>query len=308
MGVNLVMKRFRLTGAILLAALVVTGCASGQTPAPAGSAVPVSAGSHAPVPAPSVSQEEPPMQTSEEYIEMLARNLVMEYTTAEMDDVEKIEAIYRYMVENIYFAEPSIPDLWRLRGKPDAPPSYLYSRALWPLECKIGSCEDFAAALTLVLRQAGFSAEYVSGLTVSAQREWVDHAWTVVRLGEDWYHLDCQLEQNVLKGGLLDYRYFLRDDEWMLADHLWGNWLASFWQGKQTPEQRQTLLDEMTPPLCQGPPLSRPAPVTAAMDQPDAAQVVKNLEQERKEYERIYGPLPPVSLNWEPPIFSVMPR
>lgn len=255
----------------------------------------------------SVPPESPKLPTAEAYAAGLARDLADSLILPAMTDTEKIESVYRYMVEKIYFAEPPAPDVWRWRCQPDLPPSYVYNRALGPLAYRVGSCEDFAAALTLTLREAGFPAEYVSGLTISAKREWVDHAWTVVKLGDDWYHLDSQLEQNVLKNGRLNYRYFLRDDEWMLADHLWGEWLAAYWNGRQTPVQRQTLLEALTPPLCQGK-AARPDPVTVTLDPPDPDGVVRALEAEREAYRQKNGPLPMLAENWEPPLFSVMPE
>lgn len=290
---------------ILLAATVVWAAlfaACAAVPQTSSTVLPPPASAQAPP-----AEKEPSLPAAEEYAAALAREQLAEWLPPDMDDVEEVAAIYRYMVENIYFAEPPYPDLWRLRCRADAPPAYLYSRALWPLCHRIGSCEDFAAALAVLLREAGFQAEYVSGLTVSAKREWVDHAWTVVRLGDDWYHLDSQLEQNVLKGGILDYRYFLRDDEWMLADHLWGTWLAAYWNGRQTPEQRRMLLETMTPPLCQNASVSRPGPVAVTMNPPDPARVAAETEREREAYRRENG-APPAETNWEPPLFSVMPN
>lgn len=254
---------------------------------------------------PSTAQALP---TAEEYVEGLAAAFVENTTDPSMDKLNTIRAIYTELVRTVRFAEPPAPDLWRYRCNPEIAPPYLHNRALGPLSCRIGSCEDFAAALTLALRAAGFRAEYVSGLTVSAKREWVDHAWTVIELETGWYHLDSQLEQNVLRDGQLDYRYFLRDDQWMLADHLWGAYLAAYWQGRQSPEQRRVLQETMTPPVCAGPPVPRPKPALVTLELPDMTMTVKGLEEERRAYERVNGSLPPVEIAWEPPLFAVMPK
>lgn len=299
------MKRF-IPGALALAVCLAACAGPAGISQPEASAAPIteSVVSSAPEAAPEPSA----LPTAEDYAAALARELADSLITPAMTDAERVEGIYRYMVEKIYFAEPPAPDIWRWRCQPEPPPSYLHSRALGPLAYRVGSCEDFAAALTLTLREAGFPAEYVSGLTISAKREWVDHAWIVVKLGDGWYHLDSQLEQNVLKNGRMDYRYFLRDDEWMLADHLWGQWLASYWDGRQTPEQRRVLLDALTPPLCRGKPAARPDPVTVTPDPPDTDSVIRALEAEREAFCGEKTPLPTPEASWEPPLFSVMPR
>ena len=72
----------------------------------------------------------------------------------------------------------------------------------------LGSCEDYAAALTVLLQEMGLEAVYVAGLTISVEGDFVDHAWTAVQLRGEWYHLDAQLEDNILRNDFLTYRYF----------------------------------------------------------------------------------------------------
>lgn len=294
---------------MLAVTVLASGCATQPTTDTAQSSTAQAPSSEA------VSQEALPAQAepqsalpdAQSEVMRLAQAFVQDCTEASMDDVAKIEAIYCSIIERIYFAEPPDPDYWVYRCDPNAPPSYLYNRAMAPLSYGVGSCEDFAAALTVILHAAGFEAQYVSGLTISAQRQWVDHAWTVVRVGEDWYHLDSQLEQNTVKENRLTFRYFLRDDAWMLADHLWGGWLAAYWQGKQTPEQRELLLRTMTPPLCEGMPSRRPKERILLPHKPEKQQVLKMLETQREAYLAAGGNLPTVSGEWESPLFSVMP-
>lgn len=84
-------------------------------------------------------------------------------------------------------------------------------------------CEDYAAALTLLLREMGLEAAYVPGLTYSAEGNLVDHAWTLVKVDGVWYHLDSQLEDAISRRGSVGYRYFLRGT---------GRWLPPTTGGK----------------------------------------------------------------------------
>lgn len=107
-------------------------------------------------------------------------------------------------------------------------------------------CEDYAAALTLLLRGMGLEAQYVPGLTYSAEGNLVDHAWTMVKIDGVWYHLDSQLEDNISRRGSVRYRYFLKGDATLSGSHRWGqNLIAS---GLLTPEQNAEIAESYLPP------------------------------------------------------------
>ena len=95
-------------------------------------------------------------------------------------------------------------------------------RALSPLRFGVGMCEDYVAALTLLLRDMGLRAEYVPGLIYSVEGHLVDHAWTIVQIDGVWYHLDSQLEDNISCRGSVRYRYLLNSDTTRAASHRWG--------------------------------------------------------------------------------------
>lgn len=308
---------------LLLALLACAGCT--QAPASAGAAIPSSsmpfspqesaasvsppqAGKDARENASQVPGAADPRPQAGSYIRGLARERAGLLVRPGMEDAQKVEAAYRWMVESVYFADPPAPEIWQWCCLPDPPPSYLEVRALCPLAYGVGSCEDFAAALALILQEMGFRADYVSGLTISVDREWVDHAWTVVQLGGQWYHLDSQLEQNVTRGGQLAYRYFLRGDIWMQADHLWGAALASYWEGMQTPEQRRKLLEELTPPICPSDFGEPPQPKKVSLpSRPDTVALQRRIASEKAALEEQNGTPAQTPFPMEPPLFSVMP-
>lgn len=241
------------------------------------------------------------------YIQTLASEKAAALITPDMDAREKIRSAYKWVIENVYFADPIGVDSWQLAARPDKAPAFLENRAFSPLQYGVGSCEDFAAALTLLLRGMGFRAQYVSGLVISAEGDFVDHAWTVVCMDGIWYHLDSQLEQNVTKDGTLRYLYFLKGDGYMLSDHRWGENLADYWGAALDSNDRDFLLASLTPPAC---PSDVPAQSQEKVSLPlkPSNALLRSIETQRKDFERLHGPLPQVVLQMEPPIFLIMPE
>ena len=212
---------------------------------------------------------------------------------------ETVRAAYRWLVEQVYFADPVGLDSWRYLSDDDTAIPYLENRALSPLLFGIGSCEDFAAAMVMLLRAAGFEADYVAGYTLSVEQVYIDHAWAVVKLDGRWYHLDPQLEQNVSRGNRLAYRYYLRSDGELELDHKWGENLIAHWP--EMPEEEKAVIRTLhTPPPCprSGP---RPQPETIPPPpKPNMAVVEAQIDKLRAESQK--GTLPPIHLNVEPPV------
>lgn len=71
-------------------------------------------------------------------------------------------------------------------------------------------CEGYAAAMQLLLGQAGIESRVVSG-----RGENQAHAWNLVRLEEEWYHLDATWND----GERIRYDYFNISDEILAMDH-----------------------------------------------------------------------------------------
>ena len=302
------MKQF---AALFLSLLLLAGCgapAKPPSPAPAAASEAAEAppGAESAAPAPS-GRAALPLENA--WIASLADGIAAPILARELPPAEEIRAVYLWLIENVYFADPVGLDAWRYHGDPDAPPPYLENRALSPLHFGVGSCEDFAAAMAVLLRRMGYKAQYVSGLTISVEGEFVDHAWTVVQLDGKWYHLDPQLEQNVVKSGRVSFRYFLRDDRTMLADHRWGESLAAYYGGAITPGQRETILTELAVPACPEAYVPTPAPAEVSLPgRPDPYALRETLDAEREAWLSEHGPPGPIALDVTPPIYAVMPE
>lgn len=237
------------------------------------------------------------------YINGLVEQTAAKIEKPGMTEYERVKAAFDYMIENTVLDEPIGPALWRVHGGGEEPIPFIEQRALSPLRFGVGMCEDYAAALTLLLRGLDLEAQYVPGLTYSLEGHLVDHAWTVVRIDGVWYHLDCQLEDNISRRGTVRYRYFLRSDATMAGSHLWGQRLIR--SGLLTAEQNAELEANYLAPDC---PRDYPTPEP----HPLADTAVPNIEALRAQaweeiaaYEAEYGPLPPMELNTTPPVFGL---
>lgn len=240
---------------------------------------------------------------SNDYIAAVADGVLREIIDPEADDYTKIRTVYRWLVESTAFFEdrPVGLEVWQWRGDICQVPDYEENRALSVLLFGIGSCEDYAGAAVVLLRRLGLPAEYVAGLTVSVRGGFVPHAWAVVQLEGRWYHLDPQLEDNVTRRDRLTYRFFLKGDEAMLADHRWGENLIAYYGAEMTPERAANIRESWPVPPC---PASLRPPEPERIVQapvPDRGRVAEAIAAERRAWEAEHGPLPPVEMKVAPP-------
>lgn len=236
------------------------------------------------------------------YVQSLALECVESLGVDLSSGEEGIRVLYRYLIENVYFADPVGLDMWRYLSEEEEAIPFIENRSLSPFLFGIGSCEDFAAAMVMLLEAAGYEAEYVAGYTLSIDQVYIDHAWAVVKLDGNWYHLDPQLEQNVVRQDWLKYRFYLLSDEEMLVDHKWGDNLLDYWHDF-APEEEDMIREQYSPPVCSTVfPRIDGVEVTLP-SKPDFNAVEWEIQALRKESEKL-GTLPPLMLNVEPPVLS----
>lgn len=79
-----------------------------------------------------------------------------------------------------------------------------------------GVCEGYALAALLMFEALGIEAKYVVGNAGGP------HAWNLVKLDGQWYHLDTTWNDPVPdQGDRVHYQYFLISDEKISDDHEW---------------------------------------------------------------------------------------
>lgn len=80
-----------------------------------------------------------------------------------------------------------------------------------------GVCQSFAEAYQLLLKEVGIPNRLVSGKAnnSSGVEKWEGHAWNLVQIDGNWYHVDVTWDET---GG---HKYFLKSDDFMRKDHRW---------------------------------------------------------------------------------------
>lgn len=139
-----------------------------------------------------------------------------EVITEEMSDIEKIRAIHDYIVLNTEYAYEELLDgsvyAYDYFFSPEG--VLLYRRAV---------CQGYAETMELFLNAMGIENQLITGDANSGDG-WISHAWNLVRLDGDWYHLDSTWDDPLIDGKdsqSVYYDYFMKNDADMKKDHRW---------------------------------------------------------------------------------------
>lgn len=143
----------------------------------------------------------------------LVKEIVKNNVTAGMSDFEKARALHDYLILNCEYDYEN----YQKGTVPNA--SYTANGALVN---HTAVCAGYARAYQALLTEAGISSYYVSGQTTTGA-----HAWNIIQIDGEWYHVDTTWDDPVpdVKGRLC-YTYFLRSDRYMRShEHI--SWTSS---------------------------------------------------------------------------------
>ncbi|MGA9466087.1 MAG: transglutaminase domain-containing protein [Exiguobacterium marinum] len=129
-------------------------------------------------------------------------NQVIRDMPRDLDEIGKVKYVNDYVVSHTSYNLES-------QASPYTPYSILFNGE--------GVCEGYALTTLLLLEAAGVEARYISGEVASGL-----HAWNLVRVNNEWYHLDTTWNDPVPNqpgNGRTDY--FLVSDSTLRADHTW---------------------------------------------------------------------------------------
>lgn len=130
----------------------------------------------------------------------IAQQRVAELTTPHMSDYEKVRLLHDDLVHRASY------DL-----QADGACTTL-------LLTNHGVCETYSRTLWLLLRLAGVPCHIVVGRTNE------DHAWNLVQINGEWYHVDATWDDPAIVGSnaqILTHSYFLLNDDEIARDHSW---------------------------------------------------------------------------------------
>lgn len=138
----------------------------------------------------------------EKIVDTKIASLVSKVNTATMTDFEKVKFVNDYIVQNTQYS--------------DATSTSAHSAYTLIAEGK-AVCQGYALFATKFLRALGLEAMYVTGEVYTG-----GHAWNLVKVDGEWYHLDTTWNDPVPdRGNGVRYNYFLISDEALSADHVW---------------------------------------------------------------------------------------
>ena len=117
----------------------------------------------------------------------------------------RVRAIHDYLIQNTRYTD----------GKTE---TMVDHTPYGPLLKGRGVCDGYTYAANLLLNAAGIENYIVIG---TADGE--GHSWNMVKLGEQYYHLDITWDDPVDATGKqhLTYDYYLKSDADFLSDHVW---------------------------------------------------------------------------------------
>ena len=141
-------------------------------------------------------------------IETKAVNIINTVITPDMDDYQKEKALHDYIINHARYDE--------LNFRNNTVPAESYT----PYGILIkgaGVCAGYAYTMKYLCDKAGIDCIVVSG-----KAEGGDHAWNIVKIGGEYYHVDLTWDDPAGKD-LLRYYYFNLNDEMMAVNHRWDN-------------------------------------------------------------------------------------
>ncbi len=136
-----------------------------------------------------------------EELERRADEITASIITSEMGDYAKIKAIALWIVNHVSFCEEG--NVYSKSYK-DTALSKLSGSAYGALVNKSAVCTGYAEAFNLLAQKAGIYSLYVTGNATGTP-----HAWNMVWLEGDYYHLDTTWMDNAYG---VDYTYFLANE------------------------------------------------------------------------------------------------
>lgn len=245
-------------------------------------------------------KQEEVITPTKNYIQIRRDEILQEIFREGMDSYEKVKAIHDYLVTTASYEQPIGLDAWILYGEENQiEPTYLEKRASSILLYGFGYCEDYAAAMAVLAQGAGIEVRYLAGLGY-AQGRFMDHAWNQVKIDDTWYHVDVTFDDGWSQHGYINYDYFLKSDETMLATHRFGQALLDM---RLLDEQQTTAIQ--TDFMGEACPYDREVlPISYTATRFDKEAFQQQLIVDRQSYEQVHGEIEPSRYDATPPVFG----
>lgn len=155
----------------------------------------------------SKSKEE--IQNHQKEIRVIKENFISNHITPEMSDYDKSLVIHNYIINSSKYDE-------RLLTKGVVPPESYSSYGV--LSQGVGVCESYAKAMKYLMDGVG-----IESILVIGESKGENHAWNLVKIEDEYYHIDSTWNDPITSDGsnVLRYNYFNLDDFEMSKSHSW---------------------------------------------------------------------------------------
>ena len=138
----------------------------------------------------------------ERYVNGKVQAILQQVNTTTMSDYDKVKFVNDYIVQHTVYSDVA-----------NASPHSAYAILF---EGK-GVCQGYALLAYKMLTELGLEAMYITGEVYTG-----GHAWNLVKVDGQWYHLDTTWNDPLPDRGLgVRYDYFLMNDMSMQKDHTW---------------------------------------------------------------------------------------
>lgn len=144
-------------------------------------------------------------------LDTLLDNLFAQILTSDMNTYQKVKTCYDYLIQNCSYGmnERMFDYIEYLFGGYGNEVS-----AYGMLTGHVGVCDDYSAAFAAMTKAIGLDCRVVSGQTHKTDGGYTPHAWCVINIDGTEYVFDPQVEDNIAKGGAIQYyRFCKRYDE-----------------------------------------------------------------------------------------------
>lgn len=153
-----------------------------------------------------------PQKCGYEPLNEIVEQTLNKITTDDMDTFEKVKACYDYLINTCSYGHADgIQDILEFEDFWDEKTFY-EKYAYIILRDHVGVCDNYSAAFAALTRAIGLDTKVRGGQTATASTEsgYTGHAWCVVIINGTEYVFDPQVEDNIAKGGPINYYRFCK--------------------------------------------------------------------------------------------------
>lgn len=150
-----------------------------------------------------------PRQTGFAYLDQKVQEIFNQIFTPDMDTYDQVKACYDYLIHTVSYKSVSYPTAG-FGSMPQGSDNYIAWAAQSVFDTNLGTCNRYSAAFIVMTRAIGLDSRYASGQTSAAGGGFTGHVWVDVVIGGQTYIFDPQVEDNMTKGGNIQYLRFCK--------------------------------------------------------------------------------------------------